>query len=111
MEPTASDTYNGLFNGKTKPQVERSLRAHKGALTKIFRYLDTACNAATVLPTAKGAREIEALREKMEEKIMEVEAGFDCLIELEPEDERKYLEKKKGMSDEAIQVHLSLIHI
>ena len=109
MEPTASDTYNGLFDGKTKPQVERSLQAHRGALTKIFRYLETACNAATVLPTAKGAKEIEALREKMEEKIMEVEAGFDCLMELEPEDERKYLEKKKGIADEAIQVHARIL--
>ena len=69
MEPTASNTYNGMFDRKTKAEVERSLRAHRGALTKIFRYLETACNAATVLPTAKGAREIEALREKMAEKI------------------------------------------
>ena len=109
MEPTASDTYKGLFDGKTKPQVERSLRAHRGALTKIFRYLETACNAATVLPTAKGAREIEALRQRMEDKMLEVEAGYDCLIELEPEDERKYLEKKAGISDEAIQVHARIL--
>ena len=56
MEPTASNTYNGIFDGKTKPQIERSIRAHRGALTKLFRYLDTACNAVTVLPTSKGAR-------------------------------------------------------
>ena len=67
MEPTASDTYNGMFDGKTKPQIERSLRAHRGALTKLLRYLDTACNAVTVLPTSKEAREIEVLRHKMEE--------------------------------------------
>ena len=40
---------------------------------------------------------------------MEVEAGFDCLIELEPDDERKYLEKKAGISDEAIQVHARIL--
>ena len=55
MEPTASDTFNGLFDGKTRPQIERSIRAHRGALTKIFRYIDTACYAVTVVPTAKGA--------------------------------------------------------
>ena len=67
MEPTASDTYNGMFDGKTKPQIERSIRAHRGALTKLLRYLDTACNAVTVLPTSIGPREIEGLRHKMEE--------------------------------------------
>ena len=88
MEPTASNTYNGLFDGKTKPQIKRSIRAHRGALTKLFRYLDTACNAVTVLPTSKGAREIEVLRHKMEEKIEEIEAGYDCLIEMQPDEER-----------------------
>ena len=36
----------------------------------------------TILPTSKGAREIEILRHKMEEKIEEIEAGYDCLIEM-----------------------------
>ena len=93
MEPTASDTFQGLFNGKTKHQIERSIRAHRGALTKILRYINTACNAVTVLPTSKGVREIEILRAKMEEKIEEIEAGYDTLIEMQPDDERKCLEK------------------
>ena len=109
MEPTASGTFNGLFDGKTKPQIERSIWAHRGALTKIFRYIDTACNAVTVLPTSKGAREIETLRFKMEEKIEEIEAGYDTLIEMQPEEERKYLEKKAGISDEAIQTHARIL--
>ena len=82
MEPRASDTFNGLFDGKTRLQIKRSIRAHRGALTKIFRYINTACNAVTVLPTSKGAREIETLRLKMEEKIEEIEAGYDTLIEM-----------------------------
>ena len=90
MEPTASVTLNGLFDGKTRPQIERSIQAHRGALTKIFRYIDTACNAVTVQPTSKGAKEIETLRLKMEQRIEEIEAGYDTLIEMQPEDERKY---------------------
>ena len=109
MEPTASDTFNGLFDGKTRPQIERSIRAHRGALTKVFRYIDTACSTVTVLPTSKGAREIETLRLKMEEKIEEIEAGYDTLIEMQPHDERKYLEKKAGISDEAIQMHARIL--
>ena len=109
MEPTASDTFNGLFDGKTRPQIKRSIRAHRGALTKIFRYIDTACNAVTVLPTSKGAREIETLRLKMEEKIEEIEAGYDTLIKMQPDDERRYLEKKAGISDEAIQTHARIL--
>ena len=105
MEPTASNTFNVLFDGKTRPQIERSIRAHRGALTKVFRYIDTACNAATVLPTSKGAREIETQRLRMEEKIEEIEAGYDTLIEMQPDEERKYLEKKAGISNEAIQMH------
>ena len=100
MEPTASNTFNGLFDGKTRPQIKRS---------KIFRYIDTACNAVTVLPTSKGAREIETLRIKMEEKIEEIEAGYDTLIEMQPDDKRKYLEKKAGISDEAIQTHARIL--
>ena len=65
MEPTAYDTFQGLFDRKTMPQIERSIRAHRGALTKILRYIDTACNAVTVLPTSKGGREIEILKAKM----------------------------------------------
>ena len=72
---------------------------------KTLRYIDTACNAVTVLPTAKGGREIEILRAKMEEKIEEIEAGYDTLIVMQPDDERKYLEKKAGISDEAIITH------
>ena len=76
---------------------------------KLFRYLDTACNIVTVLPTSKGAREIKVLRHKMEEKIEEIEAGYDCLIEMQPDDKRKYLEKKAGISDEAIQTHARIL--
>ena len=82
---------------------------HRGALTKILRYLDTACNAVTILPTSKGAREIEILRHKMEEKIEEIEAGYNCLIEMTPDDERRYLEKKVGISDESIQAHARVL--
>ena len=32
----------------------------------------------------------------MEEKIEEIEAEYDTLIEMQPDDERKYLEKKNG---------------
>ena len=109
MEPTAFDTYNGLFDGKTRPQIEHSIRAHRGALTKLFRYIETACNAVTVLPTSKGAREIETLRQRMEEKMEEIEAGYDTLIEMQPDDERKYLEKKAGISDEAVQLHARIL--
>ena len=69
MEPTASDTFKGLFDGKAIPQIERSICAHRGALTRTLQYIDTACNAVTVLPTAKRAKEIEIIRIKMEEKI------------------------------------------
>ena len=45
----------------------------------------------------------------MEEKITEIEAGYDTLIEMQPEDERKYLEKKAGISDEAVQLHARIL--
>ena len=109
MEPTASDTFQGLFDGKTKPQIERSIRAHRGALMKILRYIDTGGNAVTVLPTLKAGQEIKILRAKMEEKIEEIEAGYDTLIETQHEDERKYLEKEAGISDEAIQMHARIL--
>ena len=88
MEVTASNSYKGLFDGKTIPDIERSIWAHRRALTKTLRYINTACNPVTVMPTAKGAKEIEVLGIKMEEKIEELEAGYNTLIQLQPEDKR-----------------------
>ena len=45
----------------------------------------------------------------MEEKIEEIEAGYDTLIKMQPDGERKYLEKKAGISDEAIQMHARIL--
>ena len=96
MEPTASNTFQGLFDGKTKPIIKRSICAHRSALTKILQYIDTACNAVTVLLTSNGGREIEILRAKMEENIKEIEAGYNTLIEMQPEFKRKYLERRQA---------------
>ena len=49
--------FGGLFSDKSVQEIERSLRAHRGALTKITCYIDTAVNAATIMPTEKGCRE------------------------------------------------------
>ena len=45
----------------------------------------------------------------MEEKIEEIEVGYDTLIEMQPDEERKYLEKKAGISDEAIATHARIL--
>ena len=42
-------------------------------------------------------------------KIEEIEAGYDTLIEMQPDEERKYLEKKAGILDEAIQMHARIL--
>ena len=48
----------------------------------------------------------------MEIKAEEMEAGYDMLIEIEPENEKRYLEKKKEIIDIGVKAHaLSLIHI
>ena len=95
MEATASNTYKGLFDGKTIPQIERLILAHKGPLTKTLRYINMAYNAVTVIPTAKRAKEIGNLRIKMEEKIEELEAGYKTLIEMQPDEESK-IPRKEG---------------
>ena len=63
---TTNDPFGGLFTDKTIQEIERSLRAHRGALTKITCYIDMAVNAATIMPTEKGCRELEQLEEGME---------------------------------------------
>ena len=93
---TANNSFDGMFAGKAVQEIERSLRAHRGALTKITCYIKTAVNAAAIMPTGKGCRELEQLKEKMETKTEEMEAGYDALIELEPLEEKRLLEKKKG---------------
>ena len=56
---TATNTLDGMFDGKTAAEIERSLRAHRGALTKLTCYKETAANAATIMPTEKGCQELE----------------------------------------------------
>ena len=91
---TTSNPFTVLFADKNVQEIERSLRAHREVLTKITCYIDTAVNAATIMPTEKGCRELEQLKEKMEWKAEEMEADYDRLIELDPDNEKRYLEKK-----------------
>ena len=98
-----TNPFDNLFAGKDLQATERSLRAHKGVLTKLTCYIDTAVNAVNVLPTAKGCIELEQLKEKMEWKIEEMEAGYDRLIELDPENEKRYLEKKRHHTPNSYQ--------
>ena len=65
---TANNSFDGMFTGKSTQEIERSLRAHRGALTKIICYIETAVNAATIMPTEKGCRELKQLKERMETK-------------------------------------------
>ena len=62
-----------------------------------------------ILPTAKGCIELEQLKEKMEWKIEEMEAGYDRLIELDPDNEKRYLEKKREVVDIAVSSHAQLL--
>ena len=43
------------------------------------------------MPTDKVCRELEELKERMEIKAEEMEAGYDTLIDIEPENEKRYL--------------------
>ena len=63
---TTTNPFNTLFEDKDINATERSLRAHKGVLTKLTCYIDTAVNATKILPTEKGCIELEQLKEKME---------------------------------------------
>ena len=75
----------------------------------MYKRQGTAVNAAKILPTEKGCRELEELKEKVEWKIEEMEAGYDRLIELDPENEKRYLEKKREVVDIAVASHALLL--
>ena len=107
--PTATNTLDGMFNGKTTAEIERSLRTHRGALTKLTYYIETAANAVTIMSTEKGCRELEQLKEKMETKTEEMEAVYNALIELKPEDQKRCQEKKKEIIDIAIKAHARIL--
>ena len=66
-------------------------------------------NAATIMPTEKGCQELEQLKERMEIKTEEMEAGYDTLIELEPQEEKRFIEKKKEIIDIAVKAHARLL--
>ena len=99
---TKTNPFDSLFEDKDIQATERSLRAHRGVLTKLTCFIDTAVNAANILPTEKGCRELEELKKKVEWKIEEMEAGYDRLIELDPDNEKRYLEKKREVVDIAV---------
>ena len=106
---TANNSFNGMFAGKSVQEIERSLRAHRGVLMKITCYIEMAVNAATIMPTEKGFRELEQLKERLEIKTEKMEAGYDTLIELEPQDKKTFLEKKKEIIDIAVKAHARLL--
>ena len=66
-------------------------------------------NTAKILPNEKGCQELEELKEKVEWKIEEMEAGYDRLIELDPENEKRYLEKKREVVNIAVASHALLL--
>ena len=68
---TTSNPFGGLFTNKTVQEIERSLRAHRGALTKITCYIDMAVNAATIMPAEKGCQELEQLRVRLRLKFIQ----------------------------------------
>ena len=47
---STTNPFGNLFADKDLQATERSLRAHKGVLTKLTCYIDTAVNAVNVLP-------------------------------------------------------------
>ena len=51
----------------------------------------------------------DRLKEMMETKREEMEAGYDALIELEPEDEKRLQEKKKEIIDIAVKAHTRIL--
>ena len=108
---TANNSFDGMFSEKSVQEIERSLRAHRGALMKITCYIDTVMNPATIIPTEKGCRELEQLKERMEIKTEEMEAGYDALIELEPQEEKRFLEKKKEIIDIAVKAHARILPV
>ena len=63
-----TNPFDTLFADKDLQATERSLRAHKGVLTKLTCYIDTAVNAVKVLPTVKGCIELEQLKDGMEDR-------------------------------------------
>ena len=61
------------------------------------------------MPTEKGCRRLEQLKEKVETKTEEMEAGYNALIELDPQEEKRLLEKKKEIIDIAFKARARLL--
>ena len=53
---STTNPFTNLFADKDLQATERSLRAHKGVLTKLTCYIDTAVNAVQSYPLRKDAR-------------------------------------------------------
>ena len=78
------------FADKTKIKLILSLRTHRGTLTKILGLMEGCTASVRALPSQRGAEELEALTDKAEAKMDDIEYGYDVLCALDNSEEEKY---------------------
>ena len=78
------------FADKTKIKLILSLRTHKGTLTKLLQLMEGCTASVKALPSQRGAEELEALTDKAEAKMDDIEYGYHVLCALDNADEEKY---------------------
>ena len=81
------------FSNMDAARLERSTTSHRGMLTKFINLATIMIGTLQTNPSQRAAQELEHLKQQIDWKVEDIEAGYDLLLaDLEPKgDEYKRL--------------------
>ena len=87
--------HDAKFEGMVMVRLERSVTSHRGMLTKFINLANIMSRMLQTTPSQRAAQELERLKQQIDWKVEDIEAGYDILLaDLSPEgDDYKRLDK------------------
>ena len=61
-------------------RLERSMTLHRGMLTKLTNLANIMITTLTTTPSQRAAQELERLKQQIDWKVEDIEAGYDILL-------------------------------
>ena len=76
------------FTNMDAARLKRSKTSHRGMLTKFINLATIIIGTLQTSPSQRAAQELERLKQQIDWKVEDIEAGYDLLLaDLDPEDD------------------------
>ena len=63
----------------TQERLLKSIRAHRGKLTKLITLAETLISICTASPSSRATQELEKIKRELDDKCVDTEAGLEIL--------------------------------